>query len=175
MRKYYVENSHEAIIDKTTFEQVQAEMAARAAKNTQQHKESVEGCRLFRSMIRCGICGRTYKHYRTNAKKYDKSVWACPNFYMLGKEICPAQKIPEDILIEKTMETLSVTTLDPKLLQERVHSIIVPAHHQLRFIMKDGTVIETEWRHRSRKESWTEEMRQAARERALSQRRKEKK
>ena len=175
VRKYYVENSHEAIIDQATFDRVQTEMAKRTAKNTQQHKDPVEGCRLFRGMIRCGICGRTYKHYRTNAKKYDKSIWACPNFYMLGKEICPAQKIPEDILMEKTMEVLSVNRLDWEILCERIHSVIVPAHHQLRFIMKDGTVLETEWRHRSRKESWTEEMRQAARERALLQHRKEKK
>ena len=175
VRKYYVENSHEAIIDQATFGKVQDEMATRSLRYAHQSKAPLNECRLFRGMIRCGICGRLYHHYRTNAKKYDKSVWACPNFYTMSKGICPSQKLPEDILIAKTKEVLAVDELERDTLLDKVQQIIVPANYHLQYILKDGTTIHAEWQHRSRSESWTEEMRDAARQRALEQHRKEKK
>jgi len=47
-----------------------------------------------------------------------------------------------------------------------VAEIIVPGHNRLTFNMKDGSTVETEWRHRSRRESWTYEMKEAAAEKA---------
>ena len=150
-------------------------MATRSLRYAHQSKAPLNECRLFRGMIRCGICGRLYHHYRTNAKKYDKSVWACPNFYTMSKGICPSQKLPEDILLAKTKEVLAVDELERDTLLDKVQQIIVPANYHLQYILKDGTTIHAEWQHRSRSESWTEEMREAARQRALEQHRKEKK
>lgn len=174
-RKYYVEHSHEAIIDQETFELVQAEMTRRAAAHKHTPGTTRSEPHLFCGILQCGLCGHYYKHYRTNAKKYDKSVWACPSYYTMGKDICPAQKIPEDILIEKTMEVLGVSSLNRDILLERVRQIIAPAHYQLRFILRDGTVVDAQWRHRSRRESWTDEMKETARQRTLAQNKKEEK
>lgn len=172
-RKYFVEHSHEAIIDQKTFDLVQAEMAWRAVKYDHTPKSTQSEPHLFCGILQCGFCGHHYKYYRTNAKKYDKSVWACPNYYTMGRNICPAQKIPEDILIEKTLKVLGVPALNREILLERVRQIIVAAHNQLRYILHDGTVVDVQWRHRSRKESWTPEMREAARQRALARHGKE--
>ena len=174
VRKYYVADSHEAIIDQMTFEKVQAEMALRAEKSSKARKSTTNESRLFSGLLICGNCGRRYKHYRTNVKKYDKSVWACPNFYAMGKAICPAQKIPEDILIAKTKEILAVNELDRKILLDRVRQILVPDHNRLQYFLTDGATINAEWQHRSRRDSWTDEMREAARQRAVEQHRKEK-
>lgn len=171
--KYYVENSHEAIIDQEAFDEVQEEMARRAVKYNHTPETVRSEPHLFCGILQCGICGCHYKHYRTNAKKYDKSVWACPSYYAMGKDICPAQQIPEDILIEKTIDVLSVPALNRETLLKRVRQIIVPAHNRLRYILQDGTEIEVVWQHRSRRESWTPEMREKARQRALAQHRKE--
>ena len=165
--KYYVANSHEAIIDQETFDKVQAEIAHRAAKYNHLLKTAQGEPHLFCGILQCGLCGHHYKHYRTNVKKYDKSVWACLNYYMLGKDICPAQKIPEDILIEKTKEVLAVNELNLEILREQVQQIIVPAHNRLHYILRDGTEIDVEWQHRSRRESWTPEMREKARQQTL--------
>ena len=170
VRKFFVEDSHEAIIDQETFDLVQAEMCSRAVKNT---KTAGRARHIFCGMIRCGNCGRYFKYYRTNRKKYDQAIWACPNFYSLGKAICPSQKIPEEILLEKTREILGVTDLNRESIAERIKEIIVPAPYTLRFILVDGTVSEITWQHRSRKESWTPEMRQKAREKTLARHRKE--
>lgn len=174
VRKYFVENSHEAIIDQETFDKVQAEMALRDKANTV-HEAKDPLPKLFCGFIHCGYCGRTYKFVHTNAKKYDKTVWICPRFNKMGSVICPSQRIPEDILIEKTKEVLSVTELNREVLTDRLQEIIVPAHNQLQYILKDGTTVNVEWQHRSRRESWTPEMRQKAREKALARHRKEEK
>ena len=173
VRKYYVENSHEAIIDQETFDAVQAELLARAASRKRSGTEVIQPYHLFHGLILCGYCGRLYGYHRTNIKKYDKAVWTCPSFYIMGKDVCPSQKIPEDILITKTKEVLGVDELNRDLLLDQVQQIIVPANHHLQYILKDGRTVDVEWRHRSRSESWTREMREAARQRALERHRKE--
>lgn len=173
VRKYYVENSHEPIIDLETFNRVQAEIASRAAKYHKDHHASYP--HLFNGYLRCGHCGRFLKYYRTNAGKYDKAIWACPTYYTMGKTLCPTQQIPEDILIDKAKEALSLDVVDREALSRSLREIIVPAHYQLRFVLKDGTAVDVQWQYRSRKESWTPEMKQAAREKALKQQMKEEK
>ena len=172
---YHVSNSHEAIIDQESFDAVQTELQARATLRSSNSAKTIKPYHLFHGLIYCGYCGRSYGHHRTNAKKYDKSVWACPTLYAMGKDICPSQRIPEDILIEKTKEVLAVDELDRDTLLTKVQQIIVPAHNRLQYLLADGTVVDAEWRHRSRSESWTEEMREAARQKTIERQRKERK
>ncbi len=174
VQQYYVENDHEAIIDKEIFEKVQIEIATRAARCKYNKKYADVKSHMFCGILQCGKCSRHYKYYRTNAKKYDKPIWACPNYYMLGKDICPSQKIPEDILIERTKEILKSPELSREILLEQIKCIVVPAHNRLRYFLKDGTVVDVNWQHRSRRESWTPEMKEAARQRALAQHKEEK-
>jgi hypothetical protein len=50
----------------------------------------------------------------------------------------------------------------------------VPKQNHLTFILYDGNQVSKEWNDRSRRDSWTEEMKQVARERTIMQRSKEK-
>ena len=170
VRKYFVENSHEAIIDQETYDSVQLEMKLRAPKNRLTNTTSKH---LFCGIIRCGMCGHYYKYYRTNAKKYDKAIWACPNYYNLGKDICPSQKIPEDIIIEQVKMVLNVEEVNREIVLMQINEIVIPAHYSMQIVLVDGTVFNVQWKHRSRKDCWTPEMRQAAREKTLERRRKE--
>lgn len=79
------------------------------------------------------------------------------------------------ILFDKAKEVLSLDEVDREALSRSLREIIVPAHYQLRFVLKDGTAVDVQWQHRSRKESWTPEMKQAAREKALKRQMKEEK
>jgi hypothetical protein len=109
-------------------------------------------------LIKCGKCGATYRRKHAAAgSKYEKIVWICATFNTLGKSECDSQQIPEDILLAQIAEVGGL---------KRIAEIIVPEHNRLRFIMKDGSTIETEWRHRSRSESWTDEMKKQAGEHA---------
>ena len=47
-------------------------------------------------------------------------------------------------------------------------AIQVVSHSTLRFILHDGQFIDRDWENPSRRESWTDEMKQAARERQLA-------
>ena len=170
---YYVSNSHEAIIDQETFDSVQAELQARAIPGNRKGTEIIRPYHLFHGLIRCGCCGRLYGYHRTNLKQYDKAVWVCPSFYSFGKAVCPSQKIPEDILISKTKEVLEVDKVDRGLLEERIKEIFVPEHNHLTFILMDESEVDVFWEHPSRSLSWTSEMKQRARERALQRYHKE--
>ena len=176
VRKYEVKGSHEAIIPKELFRQAQERIARRKEMYTFSAAESSSHPQyLFTGLITCGECGGSCIHRNAGKGKYKRPVWACKRSYDMGKVACPSQKVPEYILIEKTKEVLGLgaeDALDRELLLSKVKKIIVPEPHQLVFNMKDGTTITVLWQHRSRRESWTPEMREAAREKALAQKQK---
>ena len=154
--QFYVEGAHEPIVSREIFEAVQAEIACRAAKH--KTKKSIVKEYALTGLIRCGQCGAAYRRKHAAAgSKYEKIVWICATFNTLGKAECRSQQIPEDILWEKIAEIGGL---------ENITGIAVPGKFCLVFTLKDGSVREVEWRHRSRREIWTEEMRAAAAEKA---------
>lgn len=169
---YLVEGSHEAIIDKETFRKVQEELKQRTARYSHPHATGPASPHLFTGMIRCGLCGRHFtRKYSASGKKYPKrSLWACSTFQVYGKAECPSQRIPEDILIAKTSEILGYEGWDREGLLNSITEILVPEHNYLVYVFHDGHMEGIHWQNPSRRESWTPEMKQRARERALERR-----
>lgn len=167
MPMYYVENSHEAIIDRETFRQVQQELERRAQKYSPISQPS--GPYPFTSLIRCGLCGKHFirKSVASGKKHKPKAVWICYTFNTHSKEACPSQQIPERILLAKTSEVLGLKEWNRETLLGQVKEIQVPRHNALVYVFHDGHTKEVIWQNPSRKESWTKEMRQKARERQL--------
>lgn len=164
--QYYVENSHEPIIDKETFRQVQQEMCRRAKAIGMIEKSSI--VYSFTSLIRCGLCGKFYRRKIANAgSKYAKAVWICGTFNERGKSACPSRQIPEDILIEKTAVVLNKAEFDHNTLSAYLTEIVVSAPDQLTYVFKDDHTEVITWQNRSRRDSWTDEMKQAAREKTI--------
>jgi len=165
--KYHVKNSHEAIVDNETFMLVQTEMVRRAEYYAP--KDRVKKLYPFTSIIRCGICGKSYRRKLANAgSKYQKPVWICPTFNVYGKDACSSQQIPESILMKVVAETLGLDNFCMESFAAVILTIHIEAPGFLRLVNKDGSEQQIEWRNPSRSESWTEDMRQAAREKALS-------
>ena len=165
-RRYYIENSHEPIIDKETFTKVQQELARRAEKFPNTAQKAKE--HPFTGLIRCGFCGKYFRRKITaSGTKYAKPVWICPTFNIYGKDVCSAQQIPEKILIEKTSEVLGTADWDRETLLSSISEIWVPEHNLLMYVFRDGHTEEVAWQNPSRRESWSDEMKQAARERQL--------
>lgn len=163
--KYYVEGSHEAIIDRETFEAVQTEMAQRAAKANHPRKLTFSE---FSGLITCERCGAKFrKKVNGTGTKYAKVVWACATYTYRGKHECAAKRIPEDILKEKCAEVLGLVEYDSAEFTAKVAAITIPDDGVLVFTFKDGSEQALNWENRSRRESWSDEMKQAARERAL--------
>lgn len=179
LRKVYVKNSHEAIIDRQTFEAVQQEIARRSARQREimahRNPNHQTSAKLFTGLIVCGCCGSAYIRKYTNAKSGDRPVWSCYQYDRCGKAVCQSQRIPETILIEKTKEVLGLPEINRTIVQEHISRIMVPEHNHLIFELKNGSSVDAFWEHPSRRLSWTDEMREAARQKTLKRYRKEEK
>ena len=165
MPMYHVFGSHEAIIGKDTFELVQREIERRAGKYPKKMQKC--GQYLFTGLIQCGLCGKNYRRKIANVgSKYAKPVWICTIFNTQGKEFCPSRQIPESILMAKTAKVLGVRELNEDILKKHLEKILVPGHNKLIYVFNDGHSEEIYWQNPSRRESWTEEMKQLAGERS---------
>ena len=180
-RKYYVENSHEAIIPKETFEAVQREIKRRQDKSATIRKNSEslkrnkleeQDITLFKGMLFCGICGRKYIRKIANSTLHPNPIWLCMEYFTFGKEACPSSRVPESVLIEQTEKVLGVDQICRETIVDRIARIEVPEYKKLRFVLKDGFVTTVQWEYKSRSLSWTPEMREAARKRSLENARK---
>lgn len=94
--KYEVTDSHEAIISAADFELVQQKLIKNQQKATLRPNEPL----LFSGLIKCGNCGGYYCRRNNNGSgKYRHFIWTCRRYTELGKDVCPAQAIREDILV----------------------------------------------------------------------------
>ena len=162
---FYAEGTHPAIIDKDTFDAAQMvlQKMKEAAKDRLRPQKSE-----FTGKIYCPFCGKAYKRNTSNG-----SVgWNCSTYLSQGKAVCRGKKIPEATLQTVCAEVLGTGNYSPTAFDALIERIEVPEDNHLRFIFKDGRAITHTWADRSRRESWTPEMRQAAAERTRSQRRK---
>lgn len=159
--KYMVEDAHEAIIDTETFQKVQRILQQR---EKQYGHEGATNRYPLSGMIQCGCCGKNYQR-----KMYPQgATWLCATFLRKGKKHCPtAKQIPENILLPIICEVLGLSEFDEAVAKEKLERIVVPEPNELQFLFRDGTQIQQHWEHISRSESWTEEMKQQARERSL--------
>ncbi len=173
VRQYFVENSHEPIIDKQTFDAVQQEILRRQQTHNSHRLAIEKTSNLFRGMIFCDICGGRFVRHYHHRQKYISVIWLCYQYRRRGKEFCPSQQIPEKILIEKTKEVLEADNLTRELMEEKLLRIIVPGHNHLIYELKDGRSVDVLWEHQSRKLSWTPEMKEVARQQMLKRWRKE--
>ena len=83
VRKYLVENGHEAIITSEQFEMAQQELEARRKENRQHSSKSI-----FTSKLVCGDCGCFYgSKVWHSTDKYRSVVWQCNNKARLKRNV----------------------------------------------------------------------------------------
>jgi len=155
---YHAEHTHEAIVSMEDYQAVQTEMARRSAK----HNRTTRGPAKypFTSMIVCGTCGKGYRRKVTRTGP----VWICSTFNIYGKGACASKQIPEGTLEKTAAEVLGLDEFDAKALHDKITAIRAEENNTLVFLFKDGTQTVKRWADRSRAESWTPEMKAAARE-----------
>lgn len=73
-----------------------------------------------------------------------------------------------------TLEVLSIDRLSAKSVKNRITEIRAEENNVIVFRLDDGSKIVKRWKDSSRAESWTPEMKEQARQRALQARRKQK-
>ena len=123
--KYYVENSHPAIIDAETFGRVQEELARRIGKKkvkeigtkTEQGKYSSKYA--LTELLVCGECHTPYRRCTWTAHGRKRIVWRCVKRLDYGKKYCHNSPTLE----ENSLQTAIVNAIqkfaqqDPQLLK----------------------------------------------------------
>lgn len=162
---FYAEETHPAIIDRNTFDAAQSILLKLRETNKDRPRPQKSE---FTGKIYCPFCRKAYKRNTSNG-----SVgWNCSTYLSQGKAVCHGKKIPETNLKAVCAEVLGTDDYSPNAFDALIERIEVPEDNHLRFFFNDGTIAERTWVDRSRRESWTPEMRQAAAERTRRQRRK---
>ena len=107
--QYYIENSHEAIIDRATWDRVQEELARRAGKRkvkevgtkTQQGKYSSKYA--LTELLICGDCGTPYRRCTWSRNGTKKIVWRCINRLDYGTKYCKKSPTLEEGAVQNAV------------------------------------------------------------------------
>lgn len=91
----------------------------------------------------------------------------CGTFNSLGKAVCASKQIPEFTLQQVTADVLGQNNFTHEWLCDRIQHIRVCNDNALIFCFNDGSEITRIWKDRSRSQSWTDEMKEAARQKTL--------
>ena len=154
---YRAEETHEAIIDKETYNKVQQEMFRRKEKFNAGDKSSERY--PFSGMIMCDCCGASYRRKVTSARV----VWICSTYNSTGKKDCPTSRaIPEETLKAEVSAVIDTASFDENVFYEEIKSIRACDDCKLIIEKTDGEKIERVWTPPSRKDSWTPEKREKA-------------
>ena len=168
--QYFVEGSHEGILDRKTYEKVLAERARRAAAYKPRSGSYERNRFPFSGKIHCGKCGKSFTRKVLNGNTpYEKRGWLCRTFNQKGKAHCDAKQIPEEILKRVSAEAMGLPEFDEAAFAAKVEEIQVPENGVLVFVFYDGHTVTKTWDNPSRRHSWNPENRQRARELALRQ------
>ena len=118
--KYYVHNCHPAIIDRTTFQKVQEEIARRSSKKKTSAKAKTElgkysGKYALSELLVCGECGSPYRRqtYMPKGEKYH--VWRCLNRLENGTRICKHSPT----FLETDIHDAIVAAMNEQLVRQR--------------------------------------------------------
>ena len=171
--QYFVENTHEPIIDMETFQYVQDEMARRRELGALANKSLNITC--FTGKIKCGNCGKSFMHnIRKNRAQFTTTytdedgmytTWVCGSRKQKQKgEPCMAKEIPDKILKACCAEVLGLDEFDDEVFAERVERIDVPDGGILVFHFYDGSEVTKEWKSTAKQDCWTDEYKDRQRE-----------
>ena len=150
--KYLVEHTHEAIIDKATFDYVQVEMARRKELGPLANKALNTSC--FTGRIKCGICGKSYVH-DSRQDRNAPNGWTCDSKKRKNGSCGVKGSIPQKVLLKECVAVLGLEDFDEAAFLAQVEKIVVPEHHVMVFHMKDGRQIERHWVSTAKKDCWT--------------------
>ena len=106
--QYYVENSHEGIIPKDLFMQVQEEMIRRANMRAGKKRRVYSSKYALSSLVFCSKCGDIYRRIAWNNRGKHSIVWRCCGRVQGGPAACDAETILENELHMMTVKAFNM-------------------------------------------------------------------
>ena len=101
-------DAHDALVDRDTFQRVQAILGARAANHGIARWESSPY--LLSGLVRCELCG--HHMVGTSAKGGQYHYYTCQLYYQAGKEACPGVRVRQGELESFVMAEIRRLVLD---------------------------------------------------------------
>ena len=104
-----VRNHHEGIVDRATYDAVQAEFARRNAGKSPSKKNASTGLSSYASKyalserLVCGECGTLYRRCTWNIRGKKKIVWRCVSRLDYGKKYCHTSPTLEEGILQKNI------------------------------------------------------------------------
>ena len=120
--QYYVENSHEAIIPREVFMQVQEELVRRRIVHTSPNGKTrtFSSNHCFAQIIICGKCGEVFRRVHWNNRGKKSVVWRCVSRLENTGLFCDARTV-----LESTIEQVLVTAINQTLCDKDSFLIIL--------------------------------------------------
>ena len=134
--QYYVENSHEAIIPREIFMQVQEELVRRRCVHTSQNgkKRNFSSTHCLSNIVFCGTCGEFYRriHWYNRGKK--SIVWRCISRLENTGLFCDARTVPESHIEQVLVSAINQTLCDKDTflatLQKNIETVLLDEKSQ---------------------------------------------
>ena len=131
--QYYVENSHEAIIPREIFMQVQEELVRRQCVHLSQSgkKRSFSSTHCFANRIICGNCGEIFRRVHWNNHEKKSVVWRCVSRLENTGLFCDARTV-----LESTLEQVLVTAINNALCDK--DAFLTTLENNIATVLKSG-------------------------------------
>lgn len=117
--QYYIENNHEAIIDKATFDMVQVELKSERSRTTVSY---------FGKVV-CGCCGGSYgRHTWHSTSKYKRHIYRCNHKYK-GHEKCDTPHVSSEEIENWSSQAISQLITNKDEIIKNLEILMITLEH----------------------------------------------
>ena len=153
--QYYVEDTHDAIIDKSEFDGIQDIMKERGIQKPWMcHQSDID---FFRGKIVCKKCGRKFWH-QVGPKAYKNLNYWKHSIYK-SEDICIKGQINHNSLLKISADICGLEKYDASVFSDNIEEIYVLESNVLEFHLSDGRIITRDFINTGRADYWTPEHR----------------
>jgi len=129
--KYLIQNHHEGIVSRETFDAVQLEMARRNAKTGATRKSTptgrgkYSGKHVLSNLLFCGECGTAYRRCVWTQRGIKRPVWRCVSRLDYGKKFCTqSPTLDEEPLQQAILAAVNAVMLDRDTLARQLAAVM---------------------------------------------------
>ncbi|MCI6574109.1 MAG: recombinase family protein [Arcanobacterium sp.] len=134
---YVIEEHHEPIIDRATFDAVQAELQRRKQAGHLTLAPSVGSSALTHRVI-CTVCGRRYHRKTKHRTNWSYKFWWCETATRGNGNPCKAKQIKEPQLHQTVLETLGLELWDDEKILTLIDHIEISPSLEMRIRLTTG-------------------------------------
>lgn len=150
--QYFVEESHEPILDRETQQRVIEERARRKEIYKPRSGSYERKVFPFSGKVFCENCGKSFTRKIICPRTARENViWICRTTHQKGKALCPAKHFTEAVMEQVAAEVMGLPEFDPAAFEKKIQEIRVQADGSLIYVFRDGHRINRAWEDISRR------------------------